>query len=119
MTPTPDTIEIRKLQVATHIGVPDQERMSPQTLLVSIRMIPAYSFDGLGDEIFRTVDYHQVAMEVVNLAASRVRNLIETLALDIVHHLLNSHPLCHVAVTVEKYILPDTECVAVHVERYR
>ena len=33
--------------------------------------------------------------------------------------LLASHPLRSVAVTIEKHILPDTECVAVHIERGR
>jgi hypothetical protein len=33
--------------------------------------------------------------------------------------LLGRYPLQSVAVTLEKHILPDTECVAVHVERRR
>jgi len=33
--------------------------------------------------------------------------------------LLGSHPLRSVAITLEKHILPDTECVAVHLERRR
>ena len=36
---TPDTIEIRRLRVSTHIGVPDAERAEPQTLWVTLRLI--------------------------------------------------------------------------------
>ncbi len=114
-----DTIEIRRLRVTAHIGVPDEERADPQVLLVTLRLTPSQGFDGLADEISRTTDYYQVSLEIQSLAAARPRRLIETLAVDIAGHLLENHPLAHVAVTIEKHILPDTECVAVHLERAR
>lgn len=116
---TPDTIEIRRLKVATYIGVPAEERAASQTLLVTVKMISSQDFDGLADEISRTIDYYQVTQEIAALAASRPRHLIETLATDIAKHLLTTHPLRHVAITIEKHILPNTECVAVHIERGR
>ncbi len=115
----PDTIEIRRLHVTTHIGVPDDERAAPQTLLVTVKMTPGQSFDGLADEITRTIDYYAVSLEIEALAAARPRRLIETLATDIASHLLGHHPLVKVAITIEKHILPNTECVAVHIERER
>ena len=114
-----DTIEIRRLQVSTHIGVPDEERAEAQTLWITLRMIPGQGFDGLADDISRTIDYHAVALEIQALAASKPRNLIETLAVESAAWLLENHPLESAAVTIEKHILPDTECVAVHVERRR
>ena len=114
-----DIIEIRRLRVSTHIGVPDEERSAAQTLLITIRMTPSQDFDGLDDEISRTIDYHQVSLEIEALAAAKPRRLIETLATDIAGHLLGNHPLCHVAITIEKHILPNTECVAVHIESGR
>jgi FolB domain-containing protein len=115
----PDTIEIRRLRVSTHIGVPEEERAASQTLLVTLRMTPSQNFDGLADEISRTIDYYQVSLEIQSLAAARPRHLIETLATDIADHLLVNHPLSRVAVSIEKHILADTECVAVHLERGR
>jgi len=114
-----DTIEIRRLRVLTHIGVPDGERAVAQTLQVTVRMVPGQGFAGLGDEIAHTIDYHAVAQEIQALAAARPRRLIETLAVEIANQLLTAHPLSSVAVTIEKHILPDTECVAVHIERSR
>lgn len=114
-----DLIEIRRLRVSTHIGVPDEERAVSQTLLVTIRMTPSQNFDGLADEISRTVDYYAVSLEIQALASARPRRLIETLAVELADHLLGNHPLSHVAVSIEKHILPDTECVAVHLERGR
>ena len=117
--PMPDTIEIRRLKVQTHIGVPDEERAHAQSLLVTVRMVPGQGFAGLADEISHTIDYHAVALEIQALAAVRPRRLIETLAVEIADQLLVRHPLESVAVTIEKHILPDTECVAVHIERSR
>lgn len=114
-----DSIEIRRLRVQTHIGVPDDERSKAQTLQVTVRMVPGQGFAGLHDEISRTIDYHAVALEIQTLAAARPRRLIETLAVEIADHLLAVHPLRSVAVTIEKHILPDTECVVVHIERRR
>ena len=115
----PDLIEIRRLKVDCHIGVPDEERASPQPLWISVEMIPSQGFAGLADAITRTVDYHAVAMEIRALAGSQPRCLIETLATETADHLLTRHPLTAVRVLVEKRILPDTECVAVRVERHR
>ena len=113
----PDTIEIRRLRVSARIGVPDEERAEAQTLWITVRLVPGQGFDGLADDIARTVDYHAVALEIQALAAAKPRNLIETLAVETADWLLGKHPLKSVAVTIEKHILPDTECVAVHVVR--
>jgi 7,8-dihydroneopterin aldolase/epimerase/oxygenase len=114
-----DVIEIRRLRISTHIGVPDEERAVPQQVLVTVKMTPRKDFDSLADEISQTVDYYAVSLEIESLAAARPRRLIETLATDIADHLLGNHPLSRVAVSIEKHILPNTECVAVHIERER
>jgi len=115
----PDEIEIRRLKVHAHIGVPDDERSAPQVLLITARLTPSQGFDGLADEISHTVDYHAVAIQIQELAAARPRKLIETLATELCDFLLRQHPLAKVAISIEKHILPDTECVAVHIERSR
>ena len=116
---TPDTIEIRRLRVSARIGVTDEECARVQTLWLTVRMVPSQGFDGLADDLARTVDYQAVALAIQKLAAARPRRLIETLAMDTADMLLGSHPLRSVAITLEKHILPDTECVAVHLERRR
>ena len=116
---TPDTIEIRRLQVATHIGVPDEERAQAQDVLITIHMRPSLGFRGLHDDIRNTIDYAAVAAEIQHLAAAKSRHLIETLANDCASHLLSHHPISSVAITIEKHILPDAECVAVSIHRAR
>jgi len=112
-----DVIEIRRLRVLTHIGVPELERANAQALFITLRMVPKHGFADLADDLSRTLDYALVAEQITALAAARPRHLIETLALDIAEYLLAEHAVARVAVTVEKSILPNTECVAVHLER--
>lgn len=114
-----DRIEIRRLRVNTRIGVPDEERAGNQELWVSVILVPTMGFEGLADEISRTIDYAAVAEEIRQLAAARPRHLIETLAVETAGLLLSRHPVRRVEVTIEKHILPDTECVAVHLARER
>lgn len=116
---TPDEIEIHRLKVSTHIGVPEQERATPQDLWISIRMRPTQGFTHLHDNVLHTVDYHQVSLDLAQLAAAKPRHLIETLATDTAEMLLQNYPLTSVDVKIEKRILPDTDFVAVKITRSR
>jgi FolB domain-containing protein len=114
-----DEIEIRRLAVETHIGVPDEERAVTQTLWLTIRMRPSQGFPGLGDDVANTVDYYEVSRKLIALAAAKPRNLIETLATEIADFLLCGYPLSSVEVEVEKRILTDAEYVSVKIRRSR
>ncbi len=116
---TDDEIEIRRLAVQTHIGVPDDERAEPQTLWITIRMRPSQGFRGLHDKVDNTVDYHEVSLRLAELASEKPRHLIETLATDIAEFLLSTYPLSSVDVEVEKRILPNADCVSVRIRRER
>jgi dihydroneopterin aldolase len=110
-------IEIRRLKTRCHIGVPDEERALPQELLVSVKLSVTTPFHAMADDLARTLDYAALAGEIQRLAAARPRRLIETLAADVAALGLESAGVAAVEVTVEKFILPDTECVAVHLRR--
>lgn len=114
-----DEIEIRRLEVETHIGVPEEERATPQKLWISIWMRPSQGFSALQDNVENTVDYHAVSVQITELSAARPRRLIETLAVEIAEILLLTHPLASVDVKIEKRILPNTEFVAVKIHRER
>jgi dihydroneopterin aldolase len=114
---TDDEIEIRRLAVQTHIGVPDEERANPQMLWITVRMRPSLGFHGLCDDVRNTVDYYEVSRRLTELAAKRPRHLIETLATEIADTLLCFYPIAFVEITVEKRIIPETEYVAVKIKR--
>ncbi len=112
-----DEIIIRGLLLPVSIGVPDAERAVPQTLEADVLMrLPARCED-LGDEVARTIDYEAVAGRIREIAASRPRKLIETLAADIAACVIGEFRAASVVVEIRKRILPQTDHVAVRIER--
>jgi dihydroneopterin aldolase len=116
---TDDEIEIRRLAVHTHVGVPDEERANPQTLWITVRMWPSQGFHGLQDKVENTVDYYEVSQRLAELASEKPRHLVETLATEIGEFLLSTYPLSSVDVEVEKRILPNADSVSVRIRRER
>ena len=113
-----DTVRIKRLQISTHIGVPEEERAEAQQLCVSLEMEPKLGFAALNDEIEGGVDYYQVSLRVKELAAEKPRKLIETLAEDVAAMVLAEFAVCVLTVDVEKYILEDTDHVGVTIRRF-
>ena len=116
---TPDEIHIASLALSVRIGVTERERAEPQRLTVSLNLRPARGFVGLEDQIDHTINYSAVCAAVRTLAANAVpRKLIETFAGDIAATILAAFPACaEVDVELRKYILPDTDYVAVRLTR--
>ncbi|MES2572750.1 MAG: dihydroneopterin aldolase [Verrucomicrobiota bacterium] len=112
-----DRIHIEALELSTRIGVPEEERATPQRLTVNLTLEPLRDFSGLADRIENTVNYFEVARAVQALARARPRQLIETLAGEIATFLLNGFALRAVEIELRKYILPDTAYVAVRMRR--
>ncbi len=119
MTPAGDQIHIAGLELPVRIGVTSKERTLPQRLTVSLTIHPRRPFDGLEDRIENTVDYSEVCQALRELAAAgRERRLIETFALEIAETVLSRFGGCAaVDVELRKYVLPDTEYVAVRLSR--
>lgn len=113
----PDLIHIEALEVRSRIGVPEEERSAPQRLTVTLTLEPAAGFRALGDRLEGTVDYAAVCEAVKAIAAERARRLVETLAEELAAQLLARFPLRRVEVEVRKFILPDTDYVAIRIER--
>lgn len=114
----PDLIHIEALQVHTHIGVPDEERATPQRLSVTLTLEPLADFRDLKDRIEATIDYAVVCEAVKTLAAARPRLLVETLAEEIAAELLGHFPIRRIMVEVRKFILPETDYVAIRIDRH-
>ena len=115
--PENDSIAVTGLGLVCRIGVPEEERAVPQRLEADLVLWPCRDFRDLGDSLEGTVDYGAVALQCREVAASRDRQLIETLAADLAAALLAAWPLRAVRVTVRKFILPDCGSVSVTVLR--
>ncbi len=105
------------LELTCSIGVPDEERTVPQRLTLCLKIFPQRGFSDLGDDIAKAVDYFILTQRVKRLAAERSRKLIETLADEVATLILGEFPVKRVAVELRKYILPDTQFVAVCLTR--
>ena len=114
-----DEIHVRELELSAHIGVPEEERATPQRLTVSIVMWPGAGFQATSDDLRNTVNYAAVCREVKELVAVRRDKLIETLAEAIASRLLAAFPLARVQIELRKFILPDVKHVAVVLLRER
>lgn len=112
-----DTIVIEQLELSAHIGVPEAERAAPQRLTVNLRLEPVRGFKALDDDLAKTVDYYDVCQQVKALARARPRQLIETLAEEIAGLILERYAVAAVEVELRKYILPDTQFVAIRLRR--
>lgn len=103
-------IRIRDLEAWCRVGVPDAERARPQRLLIDIDFDANF---GEADDIAATVDYFAVAQFAVEVADSRQRRLIETLAKDVLSALVTRFPISAVRVQIRKFSVPGTGEVSV------
>jgi FolB domain-containing protein len=117
--PFADEIHIEQLEVFTRIGVPEQERATPQRLKVSVSFWPCRQTRDLGDDIQQAVDYATVAEEIKAFVSDESTSLIETLADQLAAHLLKKFSLQKVTVEVRKFALPDAKHVSVIVTRVK
>jgi dihydroneopterin aldolase len=107
-----DEIHIEQLEISAHVGVPEEERGTPQRLLVNITFWRYHDGRDLADRIEKTVDYSTVAEETKNFARDQSVSLIETLADRLAAHLLKTFPIQKVTVEVRKFPLQDAEYVS-------
>jgi dihydroneopterin aldolase len=114
-----DRILIEDLEVMSRVGITDAERRSPQRLLVTVEMAHPLRRAGTTDDLGETIDYDAVARRVRSLASEGERNLIERLAEEVAHAVLKEFRADSTRVTVKKFVLPRTRCVAVTVARSR
>ncbi len=112
-----DEIRITALRLATHVGVPAEERSVSQVLEADIIIRISRRFEMMRDDIAATIDYAAVACRLQALAAERPRCLIETLAAEMAACVLQEFGAEGVTIDLRKRILPDTEHVAVRVVR--
>ena len=117
---TVDSIVVRDLRVETHIGVTEEERATPQTVLIDLDIGVDLRPAGNSDDLTDTIDYSAVTGEVAALAAAESTQLLEHLAERIAEVLLSHSGVMTVTVDIAKESPPVAENVgriAVRVER--
>jgi 7,8-dihydroneopterin aldolase/epimerase/oxygenase len=110
-------IQIHQLEVLARVGVPDEERSSPQRLVLNITFWPSADLTKLQDDISRAVDYGEVCAETRRFVQARSDRLIETLADALAIHLLKRFAIEKITIELRKYVLPGIDYVSVTVTR--
>lgn len=117
-----DRITLTGLEVYAHHGVFEHEREQGQLFIIDLTAWVDLSRAALSDELARTVNYADLANEVVAAVATDPVDLIETVAQRIADVALAHEAISRVEVTVHKPQAPleiTFADVAVTIERAR
>ena len=114
------TVLIRDLSVQTVIGVPEDERRRPQSLLMDLDIELDANPAGKTDELVDTVDYAEVVADIRDCLAGKSYFLLERLAEFVAGRILEKFGAREVSVNVAKVgILQGVGRVGVKIRRSR
>ena len=115
-----DTIFISEIKAEVKLGVPDWERMLPQTVLLDIEIDMPHSRSCETDAIEDTIDYGQVVVMVRESLATHTFRLVEALAEHLCQRILTSYDTPRVKIKVAKPgIISGVKQLGVVIERYK
>lgn len=114
-----DRIRIHDLEVHFRVGVPDQERLQPQRLLLAIDLMIGFENAAATDQVRDTIDYDALSRRLAQFGEGRSWKLIETLATDLADLILAEFRPDAVTVEVRKMVLPNAAYVSATVSRLR
>lgn len=112
-------ITITDLEVHYHVGVPDEERVKPQRLLITVDMNFDFSSAATTDRVTKTIDYYQVSQKILALGIGRSWKLIEKVANDIADLILGEFHPAAITVVVKKFPIPQAAYVSVSLTKQR
>ncbi len=112
-------ISIVDLEVFYCVGVTDEERAKPQRLLLTVDINFDFSVAAVSDRIEKTIDYFQLAQELLKLGEGRSWKLLEKLVSNIADRIMTEHRPAAVTVEAKKFVVPQAKYVSVAVTRSR
>ena len=112
-------ISIVDLEVFYCVGTTDEERAQPQRLLVTVDMSCDFSSAAVSDRLEKTINYFEVAQDLLKFGDTRSWKLLEKLATNIADLILVKHKPQAVTVQVKKFPIPQARWVSVIVTRTR
>ncbi len=112
-------IAIVDLEVFYHVGVPEEERARPQRLLVCVDMSFDFASAALSDRIERTINYYEIAQDLLKFGEGRSWKLIEKLVTNIADTIMIKYKPQAVTVEVKKFPIPQARYVSVSLTRTR
>lgn len=113
-----DIIFLEQVKVQTKLGVPEWERIVPQTIILDIEIGYDLTNACKSDAITDTIDYGAVVSRIRETLTEHSFKLVEALAEHICQLILNEFDALSVRVKVAKpAILPGLKALGVVIER--
>lgn len=113
-----DIIFLQEVKVETRLGVPEWERLRPQTIILDIELAMPHSRSCQSDAIDDTIDYGQIVARIRETLAARSFKLVEALAEHLCQLILTEFGTPWVKLKVGKPgILPGVKQLGVVIER--
>lgn len=113
-----DTIFLEQVAVQTKLGVPEWERMVPQTIILDIEIGYDLTKSCQSDAIEDTVDYGEVVNRIRETLKENSFKLVEALAEHVCQLILKEFTTQRVKVKVAKpAVLPGLKSLGVVIER--
>lgn len=113
-----DTIFLQEVKVQTVLGVPEWERLGPQTVVLDIELAMPHSRSCTSDDIADTIDYGRIVARIRETLAEKSFRLVEALAETVAQLILTEFGAPWVKVRVAKPgILPGVKQLGVVIER--
>ena len=112
-------ITIVDLEVYYCVGVGDEERAKPQRLLVTVDMSFDFATAALSDRLETTINYFDVAQELLKYGNNRNWKLLEKLTANIADFIMSRYKPETVTVEIKKFPIPQARYVSVALVRSR
>ncbi len=113
-----DKIFISELKVQTKLGVPEWERMTPQTVVLDIKIDHDLSKAGKSDAIADTIDYGKIVKRIRETLTEHSFQLVEALAEHVCELIFKEFGAKEIKIKVSKPgILTGVKAVGVVIER--
>jgi dihydroneopterin aldolase len=113
-----DIIFLQEVKVQTRLGVPEWERMTPQTIILDIEVAMRHARACQTDAIEDTIDYGEIVARVRNTLAEKSFRLVEAVAEHVCQLILSEFGAPWVKVRVAKpAVLPGLKALGVVIER--
>ncbi len=115
-----DTIFLEQVAVKTTLGVPDWERLKPQTIILDIEINYDLSKSCQSDAIEDTIDYGLVVNRIQETLTEHSFKLVEALAEHVCQLILKEFHAEKVRIKVAKpAVLPRLKALGVIIERQK
>lgn len=112
-------ISIVDLEVFYQIGITDEERAKPQRLLITVDMDFDFSTAALSDRLEKTINYFDVAQELLKFGHNRNWKLLEKLTSNVADFIMARFKPETVTVEIKKFPIPQARHVSVILVRTR